>query len=251
MSRLFSKYARYVRVLKPLALLFAAAAVLMPGASSADMRIEEEVGHFLVKEFDPESIVVQATNGGSFLYAKATGIVIEGVRIDSISMSAMMKEPPKNVARQDPYKLADLIYMSWGEVIIKENDIADYCRKEVEDIKGFTDLKCDFTPDGIHLSGIYTAKFLFTFKIRLAAVTKVAFDDSGLYLTNAKFFINGVKQPDAMTDGLLKEINPLIKREKIPFPVRITKIYTTDDKIVLTGNPKKFTTDNVWKYTKP
>ena len=244
MSVFSSKYKNII------ALLFLAAA-LLPGVAFADMRIEEEVGHFLVKEFDPESIVVQATDGGSFLYAKASGIIIEGVRIESISMSAMMKEPPKNVEGKDPYKLADLIYMSWGEVIIKEKDIADYCRQETEDIKGFTDLKCDFTPEGIHISGVYTAKFLFTFKIRLSAITKVAFDNTGLYLTNAKFFINGVKQPDVMTDGLLKEINPLIKREKIPFPVRITMIYTTNDRIVLTGSPKKLTTDNVWKYTKP
>ncbi|MEG1551840.1 MAG: hypothetical protein RR355_06175, partial [Oscillospiraceae bacterium] len=47
-----------------------------------DISVEEKVGDFLVNEFEPESILVQATEGGSFMYAKAKGVVIEGVRLD-------------------------------------------------------------------------------------------------------------------------------------------------------------------------
>ena len=60
--------------------------LIFPSNSNADVRIEEKVGKLLVKEFDPERITVQATEGGSFLYAKVTGMVIEGVRIESVSL---------------------------------------------------------------------------------------------------------------------------------------------------------------------
>ena len=212
--------------------------------------IEEEVGKLLVEEFDPEKITVQATGGGSFLYAKATGIVIEGVRIESVSLYAMMKEPPKDLDEKDKYKLADLILYSRGEVVLLEKDFADYTSKEIGDIKGFKDLECDFSKDGIKVSGVYKATFLFTFNIRLEAISKLAFDEKGLYLTETALYVAGVRQPDYITAQLLDRINPLIERERIPFPVRITTIDFQDDRIVITGNPQRLKNANVWHYTR-
>ena len=118
---------------------FLAAAIFVgPHISDAQERIEEKVGKLLVKEFDPEKLTVQATGGGSFLYAKATGIVIKGVRIESVSLYAMMKEPPNNIKEDDEdhkYKLADLIHYSRGEVVLLEKDFTEYTSKEIEDIK--------------------------------------------------------------------------------------------------------------------
>lgn len=240
--------ARFLRLLifcLTIALFF-----VFPSISNAEVRIEEEVGKLLVKEFNPEKLTVQATEGGSFLYAKATGITIEGVRIDSVSLYAMMKEPPKDISQEDKYKLADLIYFSRGEVVILEKDLEDYTGKEIEDIKGFKDLKCDFSREGIKLSGVYTATFLFTFNVRLEATSKIKFDDKGLYLTDTTLYVSGIKQPQYMTSQLLERINPLIAKNKIPFPVRITDIIFLDDKIVITGNPKPLKDANIWKYSK-
>ena len=240
--------ARFLRLLifcLTIALFF-----VFPSISNAEVRIEEEVGKLLVKEFNPEKLMVQATEGGSFLYAKATGITIEGVRIDSVSLYAMMKEPPKDISQEDKYKLADLIYFSRGEVVILEKDLEDYTSKEIEDIKGFKDLKCDFSREGIKLSGVYTATFLFTFNVKLEATSKLKFDDNGLYLTDTTLYVAGIKQPQYMTSQLLERINPLISKNKIPFPVRITDIIFLDDRIVITGNPKPLKDANIWKYSK-
>lgn len=230
-----------------------AAFQVFPSISGAEVRIEEKVGKLLVNEFDPERITVQATGGGSFLYAKATGIVIEGVRIESVSLYAMMKEPPIGIKENDKdhkYKLADLIYYSRGEVVLLEKDFTDYTSKEIKDIKGFKNLECDFSKNGIRVSGSYTATFLFTFNIRMEVLSKLAFDDKGLNLTDTTLFVAGVKQPEYITAQLIDRINPLIKKDKIPFPVRITDIYFADDRIVITGNPKPLKNANVWNYTK-
>lgn len=234
-------------------LLVISAISAFPSISAAEASIEEKVGKLLVNEFDPEKIMVQATGGGSFLYAKATGIVIEGVRIESVSLYAMMKEPPNNIKEDDKnytYKLADLIHYSRGEVVLLEKDFMDYTSKEMEDIKGFKNLECDFSKKGIRVSGSYNATFLFTFNIRMEVLSKLAFDERGLHLTDTTLFVAGVKQPDYITAQLIERINPLVEREKIPFPVRITEIKFADDRIVITGNPKPLENANVWNYSR-
>ncbi|MDD4159491.1 MAG: hypothetical protein PHO18_00925 [Synergistaceae bacterium] len=236
-----------------ISLLIIAVFCVFPSISSAEVRIEEKVGKLLVNEFDPERITVQATGGGSFLYAKATGIVIEGVRIESVSLYAMMKEPPNNISEYDKdrkYKLADLIHYSRGEVVLLEKDFKDYARKEIEDIKGFKNLDCDFSKNGIRVSGAYTATFLFKFNIRMEVLSKLAFNDSGLNLTDTTLYVAGVKQPEYITSQLIERINPLIAKEKIPFPDRITSINFTDDRIVITGDPKPLKDAKVWTYSR-
>jgi len=248
-----AKRGRFILLLLFLAFL-AAATFVGPSISEAQERIEQKIGKLLVKEFDPERLTVQATEGGSFLYAKATGIVIKGVRIESVSLYAMMKEPPNDINENDEdhkYKLADLIHYSRGEVVLLEKDFTDYTSKEIEDVKGFKNLECDFSKDGIRVSGSYVATFLFRFNIRMEVLSKLAFDERGLCLTDTTLFVAGVKQPEYLTSQLLERINPLIERERIPFPVRITRIDFSDDRIVITGNPQPLKGANVWNYKRP
>ncbi|MEG1641925.1 MAG: hypothetical protein RR272_02310 [Synergistaceae bacterium] len=215
-----------------------------------DISVEEKVGDFLVNEFEPESILVQATEGGSFMYAKAKGVVIEGVRLDSLSLYALMKSnfAGADIKNSDKYELAEHIYMSRGEVVILEKDVLNYCKKETEDIKGFKDLNIDFTKDFVKISGVYVAKFVFTFNFRLSATAKLSFDSKGLTLTDVKLYINNVEQPESLSKMLVDKINPLIKPNKIPFPVKITDIIMTDDKIIFTGHPKPLKDVNEWRY---
>ncbi|MEG1798761.1 MAG: DUF2993 domain-containing protein [Synergistaceae bacterium] len=240
-----SRKAVIVFVIMVTTLLFAAV------TSYADTgRVEEMVGKLLVREFAPDSIYVQATNGGSFLYAKASGIVLEGVRIDNISISAMMKGMPGEAQTRDKYGLSDMIYMSRGEIVLLTKDINDYFMKTMDTVKGFKNLKCVFSKDGFKISGVYTAKFIFTFNIRLSATGKLGIKEDGLHLVDTSFFIDGVRQPDMITKRLLAEINPLIKRKKIPFPVRLDEVKMSSDKIIITGQPRPLDSGSTWKYTK-
>ena len=50
--------------------------------------------------------------------------------------------------------------------------------KEIEDVKGFKNLECDFSKDGM-VSGSYVATFLFRFNIRMESFSKLAFDEEG------------------------------------------------------------------------
>ena len=165
----------------------------------------------------------------------------------------MMKEPPNEIDENDEnhkYKLADMIHYSRGEVVLLEKDFREYTSKEMEDIKGFKNLECDFSKNGIRVSGSYVATFLFTFNIRMEVLSKLSFDERGLSLTDTTLFVAGVKQPEYLTSQLLQRINPLIERERIPFPVRISKIDFKDDRIVITGNPEPLKDSNVWNYSR-
>ena len=236
---------------KTIYLLLLLLLVCMPNIASADIRVEERVGQLLVEEFEPESLLVQATEGGSFLYAKAKGVVLEGMRVDSISVFAMMKEPPHNISGKDVYELADLIHMARAEVVLLKKDVDGYCSTAVEDVKGFTNLEVDFSSDKITVNGTYTAKFLFTFNIRMMAKAKLGFINGDFSLVDT-VFCKRHETVGIFDRKVLKEINPLIKREKIPFPVNINNIVVTEDKIVVTGRPKPLQGDSlrVWKYAK-
>ena len=217
---------------------------------AADERVEETVGKLLVREFNPESIFVQATNGGSFLYAKATGIMLEGVRIESISISAMMKGMPDKQHTQDKYGLADMIYMSRGEIVLLTKDVNDYFKRTMDDIKGFKNLTCNFSKDGFKISGVYTAKFIFTFNIKLSAIGRLGIKEDGLHVVDTNFYIDGVKQPEMITKRLLQEINPLIKKKKIPLPIAFKEINMNGERVVITGNPQPLSSGSVWKYSR-
>ena len=222
-------------------------------SSACAAPVEERVGRFLVDEFNPERVSVQATEGGSFMYAHANGIDIEGMRLESISLYALMKSdfPGSDLKDKDKYEIADMIYMSRGELVILEKDVHDYCRKEMEDIKGFRDMKIDFNKDGFKFSGVYTAKFLFTFNFRLSATARVSYDANGLNLTDVKLFINNVQQPDSLSKLLTDKVNPLINPEKIPFPVKVTDIIYKDDRIVFTGHPQELGEGSqIWTYAR-
>lgn len=233
-----------------IAAIFTAVLFCAVPSLAAEERVEETVGKLLVREFNPESIFVQATNGGSFLYAKATGVVLEGVRIESISISAMMKGLPDKSHTQDKYGLADMIYMSRGEIVLLTKDVNDYFKRTMDDIKGFKNLQCVFGKDGFKISGVYTAKFIFTFNIKLSAIGQLGIKEDGLHVVDTNFYIDGVRQPEMLTKRLLQEINPLIKKKKIPFPITFKEINMNSERVSITGNPQPLTSGSIWKYSR-
>ena len=134
------------RFILPLILMLAL--VLSPSGASAgehEKEIAKEIGNQLITLFHPDAVKVVISNGGSFAWAETKGAVIEGIRIDTMKLRAMLKEVPKSVDSNDKYMLANLIMMSEGEAVLLEKDVNDYFRKGV-DTKGFTNLNFDFTP---------------------------------------------------------------------------------------------------------
>ena len=236
------------------ALVIAASIFLFTGASfasSEEHRVAEQLGRMLIEQFQPEALDLTISNGGSFVYGEATGARIEGMRVDKIIVEAMLKAVPPEISLEKKYELADMIYYSKGTVVLLEKDVNHYFVSSFDDVKGFTKLKCDFSPNGFTASGTFTAKFIITLSVNLKATGVMALHRDGIYLENTKFFISGVKQPDALANQIVKEINPLLEfKEDIPFPVSIKTLKMTDDRIVATGGPKRSFEGENWRYRK-
>ncbi len=238
------------RIILPLILL--AALIFIPSGASAgehEKQIAKEIGNQLITLFKPDAVKVVISNGGSFAWAETKGAVIEGIRIDTMKLRAMLKEVPKSVDSNDKYMLANLIMMSEGEAVLLEKDVNDYFLKGV-DTKGFTNLKFDFTPSGFVANGLFTAKFIVTIRIRLMAKGVLGMRPDGVYLEKTNIYVENVKQPDSLTNMILDRINPLLPFTKIPFPVKFKSITMDDNAAVMTSNPKLFTDGESWSWKK-
>lgn len=228
-------------------LAFSAAAC----AQETEKKAAAAIGALLVQQYHPETLDVTVSNGGSFFYGLATGAVIENMRVDTIELEALLKALPAEISVQKKYELADMIHFSKGRIVLLEKDVNSYFVHNFDDIKGFTELKCDFAPSGFTASGTYTAKFILNFRVKLKATGVAALRKDGIYLEDTKFFIGGVRQPDALGSQIMKQINPLLDfKDDIPFPVSFKTLTMTDTRVVATGNPKCTFSGETWHYKK-
>jgi len=218
-------------------------------AGETEKAAAKEIGGLLVKEFNPDSISVRISNGGSFAWAEMSGGNIEGIRIEGMKLRAMLRGMPKEVGRDDKYNLANLVMMSEGEVVLLEKDVNDYFKKGIN-TKGFSNLKFDFSPAGFTAEGMFSTKFLFTIKIRLKATGVLGLQKDGLYLEKTAIFVEGVRQPDSLTNMIVGRVNPLLPFKKIPFPVSFKKVIMTDTSAVMTSEPQPFTGGETWNWHK-
>lgn len=225
--------------------------VLAPGAAVAATENEQAaaMGEMLVRLFTPESIEVTISNGGSFAWVEAKGAIIDKMRIDKLKLRAMIKDVKDPTDKEDKYDLAKLILMSNGELTLLEKDVNDLFKGDIE-TKGFSNLVFDFRPSGFKAKGLFMAKFIFAIRIRLRAEGILALHDDGVYIENIEIFTEGVHQPDGLVKMVKARINPLLSFDKIPFPIEFKKLTMTDDAIILTGFPERFTGGVVWLWKK-
>lgn len=226
--------------------------IISPAASNAgeqEKRLAEEIGTMLVTLFQPDSITVKISNGGSFAWAETEGANIDGIRIDKMKLMAMLRDIPKKVGTENKYELANLIHMSYGELHLKEKDVNNYFLSGI-DTRGFSNLHFDFSPNGFKANGLFSAKFIFNIRIRLSAQGVLGLREDGVYLEDTSIFVEGVKQPDSLTKMIIGRVNPLLPFKKIPFPVYFKKITMTDSEAILTSEQKPFTFGESWSWHK-
>lgn len=218
-------------------------------AGEHEKEIAKQVGTQLVNLFQPDAVSVTISNGGSFAWAEATGAVIDNIRMENMKLSAMLREIPKEVKSGDKYELARLVMMSEGEAVLLEKDVNAYFQKGI-DTSGFSNLKFDFSPEGFKASGMFSAKFIFNIRIRLSAEGKLGLEPDGIYLKDSSIFIEGVKQPDSLTNMIVGRVNPLLPFSKIPFPVKFRNIKMTDTSAVITSDLRPFQNGETWSWKK-
>jgi len=195
------------------------------------VRLAEKLG----AEFKPESLFVRVSGSRGFFEAR--GVYLSGVRIDRLSMEAVLtaSELPEG---EDIHSLASLIGYSWGEIELLASDINAYFA--VNETRGFSNLAVRFSPEGFSVSGIFTQSLLFTFRIRLSATGKFGLRPDGVYIENPEIYIERVRQPGFLVNEIMERANPLIEWSNIPFSVTFKEISMTEHSAIMTGGPRNF-----------
>jgi hypothetical protein len=216
-------------------------------ADSSDRKMADTLVNLLGEKFSPESLEV--TVNGSSAYAEMRGVVLSGIRIDTMKLDALLVNADQ-VEGKDVKFLASLIGYSKGELILLERDVNAYF--DSNDTRGFSNLVFNFTPDGFRADGIFTASMLITFRIRLAALGRLALKSDGVNLDDVSIYVENVKQPSALTNHILSRVNPLIEWDSIPFKVTFKEIRMDEDSAVMTGYPERVTggATSVWAAEK-
>jgi hypothetical protein len=195
----------------------------------------DHIATLLGEKFAPESLVVSVLD--SRAYAEMRGAILSGIRIDAMKLDALLTNSDGALS-DDVDSLASLIGYSKGEITLLEKDVNAYF--EGNDKKGFSRLAFDFKPDGFRADGIFSAEFLFTLKIRLAATGVLALKSDGVYLDDVSIYVEKVRQPSMLTNQIISRVNPLLKWSGIPFKVVFNEVTMDDDAARMSGGPQKY-----------
>lgn len=223
------------------ALLFAAAGQNTPALAAAvkpptDAEVASRMAGMLGREFEPDSVSVTVLD--SHAYAEMKGCEISGIRIDTMRLEALLTNRGESVKSDDAKALATMIGFSRGEIILTEKDVNGYFAGN--DIRGFSGLRFDFSPQGFKASGVFSAKFLMTIRIQLAAHGVLALRPDGVYLDKVAIYVENMKQPDILTRQIVAHVNPLLEWSDIPFKVEFKTVAMDDSAARMSGNPKRF-----------
>ena len=215
-------------------------------AIGTNQSIAEDIAKLLGEKFNPESVSVTVLD--SHAYAEMHGAILSKIRIDSMRLEAVLNDVPKSVSG-DANSLARYIALSKGEIVLAEKDVNAYFAKNEKG--GFSKLAFDFTDKGFKASGKYTGTFLITITIRLDAEGLLALKPDGVYLDNVSIFVEKIRQPQTLTDQIIKRVNPLVEFKEIPFPVTFKKITMNETEAKMTGFPQKFKGGVTAVWTRP
>ena len=228
---------RYVRILAVavLSVILAIISAAAPCEALSDSEMAQTLAEKLGAEFLPESLSVRVL--GSRGFAEARGIFISGVRVDRLSLEAILTS--SNIPEDgDIFSLANIIDYSWGEVEFLAADINDYFK--VNEERGFSNLVVSFSPGGFYVETIFSASFLFRFRIRLSATGTFGLRPDGVYIENPVVYIERIRQPGMFVNEVLQRANPLLEWSEIPFRIVFREITMTEHSAVMSGNPRNF-----------
>jgi hypothetical protein len=213
-------------------------------ADVADTEMAQRIASLLGEKFSPDSLAVTVRE--SRAYAEMRGVVISGIRIDSMKLNALLTNN-QAVLSDDVDALTALIGYSKGELILLEDDVNAYF--DANEKSGFSNLHFDFSPSGFKANGLFSADFIFTLRIRLAANGILGLRPDGVYLENVVIRVENVRQPDALTNQIISRVNPLLEFSDIPFKVEFDTVAMDDSSAKMSGSPEAITGGStaIWK----
>jgi hypothetical protein len=204
-------------------------------AGFTDSEMASHMANLLGEKFSPESLSVTVKDSSA--YAEMRGVVLSGIRIDSMRLSALLANRDAALS-DDVDSLASLIGYSKGELILLEDDVNAYFDQNEQ--RGFSKLHFDFSPSGFKANGVFSAEFIFTLRIRLEARGILELKRDGVYLGNVSVYVEKIKQPDSLTKQIVSRVNPLLEFGDIPFSVKFDTLTMSDSSAEMSGSPEKF-----------
>ncbi|MGE4445205.1 MAG: LmeA family phospholipid-binding protein [Synergistaceae bacterium] len=229
-----------------LSFLFTSCAMNLPVDAAEQNALPEAIGKNIAAEFRPESAAV--TVKGQTAWIEINGGTIDGIRIDKMKLLAVLQEvsAPDGSTDSTSY-LAQMIKSSKGEVVLAEKDVNDYFKKN-ENPEGFSGLQFDFKKEGYSASGKFRTKIIVDMELPISAKGVLGLHDDGVYLENTVIKVEGMSQPEFLTNMIVSKLNPLLEFKDIPFPVTFEKITMTEKAAIMTGEPKEFKGGDTWKW---
>lgn len=226
--------------------LYISCVMSLPAHAVQQKTLPESIGRNLVDEFKPDSAAVRVKDQTAWIEIK--GGTIDGIRIDEMKLLAVLQY----VSTQDgsissASYLSQMIKSSKGEVVLAEKDVNDYFKKN-ENPEGFSGLQFDFKKGGFTASGKFRTRIIVDLELAISAKGVLGLRDDGVYLENTVIKVEGMNQPDFLTNMILSKLNPLLEFKDIPFPVTFEKIIMTEKSAIMTGRPKEFKDGETWEW---
>ena len=211
--------------------------------ASSDGLAAKKICALLSEQLHPERVVV--TVKGSYVWTEIRGASLLGLRVERMRLRGKMKKYQAAKIKDDFTKL---IESSQGEIVLKEEDLNNYLA-DAGEFSGFSGLRIDFRPEKSVARGLYHAKVLFKVKMRIMAKSRLSLEEDSLYLRDTEVFVEGVKQPQSMTEKITANINPLFSFSAIPFPVKFTKLVIDGESAAVTAAPNPVRGGETRSYT--
>lgn len=228
-----------------LSLLLTSCTLSPPADAALQNALSETIGKNIAAVFRPESAAVTVKNQTAWI--EINGAIIDGIRIEKMKLLAILQ----NISARDGSTgsvsyLAQMIKSSKGEVVLTEKDVNDYFNKN-ENPEGFSDLQFDFKKEGFTALGKFRTWIIIDIELPISAKGVLGLHNDGVYLENTVIKVEGMGQPEILTNMILSKLNPLLEFKDIPFPVTFEKITMTEKAAIMTGEPKKFKGGDIWK----
>ncbi len=236
----------WVLIITALSLLFT---VNICTASNGS-EVAETIGTSIVSAFDPEKVEVSIKNKTNEAWIEIDGGTIDGIKIKKFRLKAQLKTGTlPNLAGDDPKWLAEMIEKSVGEVTLSEKDVNEYFKKN-KDADGFSDMRFDFRKEGFTAAGKFKTSIIVEVELPITAKGILSLNNDAVYMEKTVITVEGLNQPDFLTDMILSKINPLLEFKDIPFPVTFKEVLMTENEAIMTGNPIEFKGENIWLWKK-
>ena len=227
---------------------------LISGASYADP-VDDLLGYYAVKfGVEKGEIIVDAlpddTGRFSDIYMALTGLVVEGLRIDNVTvrMKGVQFNEPSNW-KSGNVECKEAISVNAAAEIF-ETDINRAIAAKTfggEDNDQWHDLSLKINPSGLSGKGYYKFGFL-DILIEIMSNLRIV-KGKELWLKGPQVKINKMDLPDYVTKQALGKIQPLVSLTDFPLPLTLHKVELKNGSAVLTSRTlPKIPADGL-KYT--